>query len=68
VQLPSKGRYHVMVTSADGGYSSWRDLAITRWREDVRDEGIEARTQIVVAPVHLVDDRQEHRVAMTIRT
>ena len=35
VQLLSNGRYHVMVTSAGGGYSSWRDLAITRWREDV---------------------------------
>ncbi|HEY6828377.1 MAG TPA: hypothetical protein VI259_16065, partial [Gemmatimonadaceae bacterium] len=35
VQLLSNGRYHVMVTSAGGGYSSWRHLAITRWREDV---------------------------------
>jgi len=34
VQLLSNGRYHVMVTSAGGGYSSWRQLAITRWRED----------------------------------
>src|SRR5579864_6078368 len=23
-----------MVTSADGGYSRWKNLAITRWRED----------------------------------
>ncbi|HLX24165.1 MAG TPA: glucoamylase family protein, partial [Usitatibacter sp.] len=34
VQLLSNGRYHVMVTSAGGGSSRWKDLAITRWRED----------------------------------
>ena len=34
VQLLSNGRYHVMVTNAGGGYSRWRDFAITRWRED----------------------------------
>ena len=34
VQLLSNGRYHVMVTAAGGGYSRWRDLALTRWRED----------------------------------
>jgi cellobiose phosphorylase len=34
VQLLSNGRLHVMVTHAGGGYSRWRDLAITRWRED----------------------------------
>ncbi|MGH9374174.1 MAG: glucoamylase family protein, partial [Vicinamibacterales bacterium] len=32
--LLSNGRYHVMVSSAGGGYSRWRDLAVTRWRED----------------------------------
>ena len=30
VQLLSNGRYHVMVTSAGGGYSRWKNLAITR--------------------------------------
>ena len=34
VQLLSNGRYHVMVTQAGGGYSRWKDLAVTRWRED----------------------------------
>ncbi|MBS0554848.1 MAG: cyclic beta 1-2 glucan synthetase, partial [Proteobacteria bacterium] len=34
VQLLSNGRYHVMLTHAGGGYSRWRDLAVTRWRED----------------------------------
>ncbi len=34
IQLLSNGRYHVMVTSAGGSYSRWRDLAVTRWRED----------------------------------
>ncbi|MHB8919777.1 MAG: GH36-type glycosyl hydrolase domain-containing protein [Halothiobacillus sp.] len=34
VHLLSNGRYHVMTTHAGGGYSRWRDLAVTRWRED----------------------------------
>ena len=34
VHLLSNGRYHVMVTNAGGGYSSWKGLAVTRWRED----------------------------------
>ncbi|MFZ6814789.1 GH36-type glycosyl hydrolase domain-containing protein [Undibacterium sp. Rencai35W] len=34
VQLLSNGRYNVMVTNNGGSYSRWRDLAITRWRED----------------------------------
>jgi cellobiose phosphorylase len=34
VHLLSNGRYHVTVTAAGGGYSRWRDAAITRWRED----------------------------------
>jgi cyclic beta-1,2-glucan synthetase len=37
--LLSNGRYSVMLTSAGSGYSRWRDLAITRWREDpTRDD------------------------------
>jgi len=34
VQLLSNGRYHVMITNAGGGYSRWKDLAVTRWCED----------------------------------
>ena len=34
VQLLSNGRYHVMVSNAGGGYSRWKDLAVTRWHED----------------------------------
>lgn len=34
VHLLSNGRYHVMATNSGAGYSRWRDLAITRWRED----------------------------------
>ena len=34
VQLLSNGRYHVMLTNAGGGYSRWKDIAVTRWRED----------------------------------
>ena len=33
-QLLSNGRYAVMITAAGSGYSRWRDLAVTRWRED----------------------------------
>jgi cellobiose phosphorylase len=34
VHLLSNGNYHVMVTSAGGGYSRWGDMAVTRWRSD----------------------------------
>lgn len=34
VQLLSNGRYHVMLTNAGGGYSRWKNIAVTRWRED----------------------------------
>jgi cellobiose phosphorylase len=34
VQLLSNGGYSIMVSSAGGGYSRWRDLQVTRWRED----------------------------------
>ncbi len=32
--LLSNGRYLVMVTAAGSGFSRWRTLAVTRWRED----------------------------------
>jgi cellobiose phosphorylase len=32
--LSNEGRYRVMITNAGGGYSNWKDLAVTRWRED----------------------------------
>ena len=35
IQLLSNGRYHIMLTNAGGGYSRWKDIAITRFREDV---------------------------------
>ncbi|MGZ5100274.1 MAG: GH36-type glycosyl hydrolase domain-containing protein, partial [Usitatibacter sp.] len=38
VQLLSNGRYHVMVTNAGGGSSRWKDLAVTRWREDTTSD------------------------------
>lgn len=34
LQLLSNGNYQVMVTNSGGGYSRWKDLAVTRWRED----------------------------------
>ena len=33
-QLLSNGHYSVMMTAAGAGYSRWRGLAVTRWRED----------------------------------
>ncbi len=38
VHLLSNGKYHVMVTHAGGGYSRWRDLAVSRWREDATSD------------------------------
>ncbi|HWB54406.1 MAG TPA: glucoamylase family protein [Tepidisphaeraceae bacterium] len=34
LHLLSNGSYHVAVTSAGGGYSRWRDMAVTRWSVD----------------------------------
>ncbi len=34
LQLLSNGRYHVMLTHTGAGVSRWKDLAVTRWRED----------------------------------
>jgi cyclic beta-1,2-glucan synthetase len=37
--LLSNGRYAVMLTATGAGYSRWRDIAISRWQEDVsRDD------------------------------
>lgn len=37
--LLSNGRYAVMLTASGSGYSRWKDLAVSRWREDVtRDD------------------------------
>jgi len=42
IQLLSNGRYQVMVSNSGGGYSRWKDIAVTRWREDTTqdDRGI----------------------------
>ena len=34
VHLLSNGRYSVLLTSAGGGYSRWREVDLTRWRAD----------------------------------
>jgi cyclic beta-1,2-glucan synthetase len=36
--LLSNGSYSVMVTNSGGGYSQWRDIAVTRWREDMTSD------------------------------
>ncbi len=37
--LLSNGRYTVMLTAAGSGASRWRDIAVTRWREDSTCDG-----------------------------
>lgn len=42
VNVLSNGRYQVMVGAGGGGWSRWRDVAVTRWREDptLEDHGL----------------------------
>ncbi|HEY4154361.1 MAG TPA: glucoamylase family protein, partial [Puia sp.] len=35
VQLLSNGRFHSMICNSGSGYSRWKDIAVTRWREDI---------------------------------
>jgi cyclic beta-1,2-glucan synthetase len=37
--LLSNGSLSVMLTNAGGGYTRWRDVAVTRWREDSTCDG-----------------------------
>ena len=37
--LLSNGSLSVMLTNAGGGYTRWRDMAVTRWREDSTCDG-----------------------------
>jgi cellobiose phosphorylase len=34
VQLLSNGKYQLVVSNAGGGYSRWKNITLTRWRED----------------------------------
>jgi cyclic beta-1,2-glucan synthetase len=54
IHLLSNGRYAVMVTTAGSGYSHWRDLAVTRWRED--------RTRDAWGTYFFLRDRQSGQV------
>ena len=36
--LSNEGRYRVMITNSGGGYSRWKDIAVTRWREDTTQD------------------------------
>jgi hypothetical protein len=36
--LLSNGAYRVMLTDTGGGVSRWRELAVTRWRDDAHRE------------------------------
>jgi len=68
VALLSNGSYSVMITSAGAGYSTWRDLDVTRWREDatrdcwgqfyyVRDLGDERMWSIGIQPLPKAADK-----------
>ncbi len=70
VHLLSNGSYHVMATHAGGGYSRWRDLAVTRWREDtttdswgtfiyLRDRHTEKYWSTAYQPTHCKADHYE---------
>ncbi|MBL8968995.1 MAG: carbohydrate-binding protein [Myxococcales bacterium] len=70
VQLLSNGRYHVMVSNGGGGYSRWRDLAVTRWHEDptrdaagsacyLRDASTGVYWSVAHQPTLVIADRYE---------
>jgi cellobiose phosphorylase len=42
IQLLSNGHYQALISNAGSGYSRWKNLAVTRWREDATkdDRGI----------------------------
>ena len=42
IQLLGNGNYQMMITNSGGGYSRWKNMAVTRWREDTTkdDRGI----------------------------
>ncbi|HMK16894.1 MAG TPA: glucoamylase family protein [Chitinophagaceae bacterium] len=40
IQLLSNGHYQVMVTNSGGGYSRWKNIAVTRWREDATKDDL----------------------------
>src|SRR5690606_17499461 len=42
ILLLGNGHYQVMISNSGGGYSRWRNIAVTRWREDATkdDRGI----------------------------
>ena len=68
--LLSNGSYGLMITSAGAGYSTWRDLDVTRWREDatrdcwgqfcyIRDLGEGATWSIGTQPLLRAGDEAE---------
>ena len=40
IQLLGNGHYHVMITNSGGGYSRWKNIAVTRWREDATKDDL----------------------------
>ena len=67
IALLSNGSYCVMITSAGAGFSSWSNLDVTRWREDVtrdcwgqfcyvRDLSDESRWSVGIQPIPTIAD------------
>ncbi len=72
VHFLSNGRYSLMISNAGGGYSRWKDIALTRWREDptcdnwgsfcyIRDLG---RNEIWSAGFHPTLKKSQHYEAI----
>ena len=40
IQLLSNGHYQVMITNSGGGYSRWKNIAVTRWRVDATKDDL----------------------------
>ncbi len=70
VHYLSNGQYSVLITAAGGGYSAWKDVALTRWRPDttlddwgtwiyVQDEDGGATWSTGLQPTYAAADTQE---------
>ena len=38
IQMLSNGKYQVAISNAGGGYSRWKNIALSRWREDTTQD------------------------------
>jgi cyclic beta-1,2-glucan synthetase len=70
VHYLSNGQYSVLITATGGGYSAWKDIALTRWRPDttlddwgtwiyVQDEDGGATWSAGLQPTYVAADEQK---------